>query len=67
MIGNRYDDCIIACYWCGRKTDLMQVAHRDYNDFIIGYLFLCEECLPIVGGRYCVSLAERDIKGVKDA
>jgi len=59
MIGNRNnDDFKLACCWCGTKNHLMQVAHRDCNDSVIGYLFLCDECLPIVGGNYTVSLVQ---------
>lgn len=58
MIGNRYGDSKVACFHCGANADLMQVAHRDSNDFIIGYLFLCDKCLPVIGGKYSVSLSE---------
>lgn len=58
MIGNKYGDCELACYYCGAKTDLMQVAHKGVDGFVVGYLFLCKECLPIIGGNYTVSLNE---------
>lgn len=58
MIENKYGGCELACFWCGTKTDLMQVAHRDANNFVVGYLFLCGGCQPIVGGNYDVSLSE---------
>ena len=58
MIENKYGDCELACFHCGAKVDLMQVAHRDCNGFIAGYLFLCKKCLPIIGGKYSVSLSE---------
>lgn len=58
MIGNKYGDCELVCFDCGVKADLMQVAHRDCNEFVVGYLFLCKECLLRIGGNYCVSLSE---------
>ena len=58
MIGNKYGDCELACFGCGGKSDLMQVAHRDMNDLIVGYLFLCTECLARIGGSYTVGLNE---------
>ena len=56
MIENKNGDFKLACYYCGGKSDLMQVAHRDRSGFIVGYLFLCGECLPIIGGNYSVYL-----------
>jgi len=58
MIGNKYQDCELACFDCGKKSDLMQVAHRDMNDFVVGYLFLCNLCLARIGGNYSVFLSE---------
>lgn len=58
MIGNKYQDCELACFGCGEKTDLMQVAHRDMNNFVVGYLFLCNGCLLRIGGKYTVGLNE---------
>jgi hypothetical protein len=56
MVENRYGDCELACVRCSTKDNLMQVAHRDNNNRIVGYVFLCGACLPIIGGRYTVSL-----------
>ena len=56
MIGNKNGDFELACCYCGTKTDLMQVAHRNSLGFVIGYLFICGECLPIIGGQYTVRL-----------
>jgi len=58
MIGNKYGDTELACCGCGQKSDLMQVAHRDAKDFIVGFLFLCSECLERIGGKYSVGLHE---------
>ena len=57
MIGNRNtDDFKLACIGCGVRENLMHVAHRDRVNFIVGYLFLCGKCLPLIGGYYRVSL-----------
>jgi len=57
MIGNKNkDDFILACCHCGGATKLTQVAHRNSLGFVIGYLFVCEGCLPIIAGKYIVEL-----------
>ena len=58
MIENKNGDFKLACIGCGVKENLMQVAHRDCNDRVVGYLFLCDECFPVIGGKYSVSLNE---------
>jgi len=62
MIGNKNGNFELACCHCGIKVDLMQVAHRNSLGFVIGYLFICGECLPIVGGNYIVELREKEDK-----
>lgn len=62
MIENRNsDDFKLACIGCGTKNYLMQVAHRNSSGFIVGYVFLCDECQPIIGGKYKVSLVEAQV------
>jgi len=56
MIKNRYEDCKLACANCGDAKHLMQVAHRNDDDSVVGYVFLCKECLPIIEGKYSVYL-----------
>ncbi len=58
MIENRNGTYGLACYYCGTRTDIEQVAHRDGKDCVVGYLFLCGKCLSIIGGNYCVTLSE---------
>ena len=53
MIGNiNKDKFNLACCWCGTQTELNQVAHRNTSGLVIGYLFLCNDCLPAVAGNY---------------
>jgi len=57
MIGNKNaDDFKLACCHCGTKIDLSQVAHRNSLGDIIGYVFLCDTCLPVVAGNYTVEI-----------
>ena len=57
MIGNKNtDDFKLACCHCGTQLYLSQVAHRDSQDHIIGYIFLCDDCLPVVAGHYKVEI-----------
>ena len=56
MIGNKNGDFQLACMACGIRAELMQVAHRNIDGFIVGYLFLCGACQPIVSGHYKVFL-----------
>lgn len=56
-IGNENGDFELACCRCGTKADLMQIAHRDSNGIVIGYLFICRYCLPIIAGNYNVVLS----------
>jgi len=58
MIGNRYDDCELACWHCGTQTGLMQVAHRNSLGQVVGYLFLCGDCLKVVSKNYSVTLVK---------
>ena len=66
MIGNKYGDSELACFYCGIKIDLMQIAHRNDCGFIVGYLFLCVDCLPFIGGKYSVSLSKVQEGGMSD-
>lgn len=60
MIGNKNKvyKFNLACCYCGTSTDLNQVAHRDGLGLVIGYLFVCNNCLPIIEGNYRVELKE---------
>ena len=66
MIGNRYGDCELACFYCGTQTGLMQVAHRNSLGQVVGYLFLCGDCLKVVGSNYSVSLMKVETHAKKD-
>jgi len=56
-IGNKNKDKFeLSCCLCGTRTDLAQVAHRNSLGFIIGYLFACNDCLLIIGGKYIVEI-----------
>ena len=49
-IGNySEEDFNIACFGCDSKDSLSQVAFRN-NKMVIGYLFVCNECMPSVLG-----------------
>jgi len=57
MIGNKNkDEFMLACCHCGFNMKLNQVAHRNSRGFVIGYLFVCKDCLPEVAGKYTVAL-----------
>ena len=59
MIGNKNtDDFKLACCHCGTEVRLSQVAHRNTRGKIIGYVFLCDTCLPVVVGNYRVEIKE---------
>jgi len=61
MIGNlNPDDFKLACCHCGSETDLSQVAHRNSKNHVIGYIFLCGFCLPIVSGNYTVEIKKAE-------
>ena len=62
MIGNKNGNKAykLACCNCGTKVDLMQVAHRNSLNYVIGYLFLCEECMPLVAGKAIVRIESPD-------
>jgi hypothetical protein len=42
----------LACYQCheGKKL-LMMVAHRNVNNDVIGFLYVCKDCFPKVAGK----------------
>ena len=50
-IGNRSgDEYRLACISCGSESGLNQVAHRNTQGQITGYVFTCQECKPVVFG-----------------
>lgn len=69
-IGNKYGDCVVCCYNCGSVGPLFQVAHRNEDGGVTGYLFLCSKCHPHIIG-WGVKLVElealKDMAGYKVA
>ena len=61
-IGNKYGDCIIACYNCGVTDHLFQVAHRDEKDMVCGYLFLCNKCHSHLIGKGVSLIDEAELR-----
>ena len=40
-----------ACYKCGKISNLVMAAHRNNNKDVVGWIFVCNECLPELLGR----------------
>ncbi len=45
------DDYAIGCCRCGCKEGLQMVAHRNNNNAIVGWLFVCGDCFSALKGR----------------
>ncbi len=38
------DDTVMACIKCGALRDLVQVAHRNFGENIVGIMIVCADC-----------------------
>ncbi len=40
-----------ACWTCGTRSDLEMFAHRNDDGFIVGWLFVCAQCVSQTADR----------------
>lgn len=56
IVGNLSgDEYLLSCIHCSSTSDLHQVAFRNVSKQVIGYVFTCRKCEPLILGK---SLAE---------
>lgn len=44
---------LLKCLNCHSKIDLTMVAHR-VDGFLVGWIFVCRNCFPIVAGKQLI-------------
>ena len=40
-----------VCIYCGERTNLLMIAHRNETGNMVGWIFVCEKHLEKVGGQ----------------
>lgn len=51
MINRMGAEYLLACWRCSYLGPLQMVAHRNFRDEVVGYLFICPDCLRKIGGK----------------
>ena len=40
----------MSCFQCGSLINLMMVANRNEKKLMVGWLFCCKDCFPLLSG-----------------
>jgi len=43
-------DEVCSCVWCGNQQSLRMIPHRQSDNALVGWVFACKDCVPIVYG-----------------
>jgi len=57
------DEYSLSCVRCGSINDLHQVAFRNVNKRVIGYVFACRGCEPLIFGKSLAEILDYRVRG----
>lgn len=41
---------ILKCFKCRERKNLFMVGHRNKNGELLGFIFVCKDCMKSIGG-----------------